>query len=194
MGNIVQFTIFCLTVTGIRSTLAGSISGSEGKSYTVTFTDKEDEKVFIDEDRNIEIYKTTDPTPAEIVKDFNMGLEAIVPDDDKVCYISPMDASKNTQPTELKSVLENAKGVLQDVEDGTDEYSSIAGDPINDTSILGGTIGEKCGDRDTYWLKVSQQNGRVRRGCRNEFVCGVEYTNGRWQYGCRYVLRCSWGK
>ncbi|XP_070573664.1 uncharacterized protein [Ptychodera flava] len=123
-----------------------------------------------------------------------MGLEAVIPEDDKICYINPMDARKNTQPTELKSVLENAKGVPQDVADGSDEYFTIAGDPIKDSSVLGGTIGEKCGDRDAYWVIAGQQTGRTRRQCRHQLVCGVQYINGSWRYGCRYQLRCSWGK
>ncbi|XP_070573665.1 leukocyte cell-derived chemotaxin 1-like [Ptychodera flava] len=193
MGHVLQFAIFCLAVTCIRSTTTGSNSGSEGKSYTVNFIDKkfEDENVFIDEDKNIEIYKITDPTPAEIVKDFNTGVEAIVPEDDNVCYISPMDATQNTQPTELKSVLENAKGVSQDVEEESEEYFSIAGDPIKDSSVLGDTIGEKCGGRDAYWLIIGQQYGRVKRECSLQFVCGVQFINGRWQFICGNVLKCS---
>ncbi|XP_070572754.1 uncharacterized protein [Ptychodera flava] len=190
-----KLLIVFLVVNAVRSAPADSVADTEGLSYSLKFVNNGEEKaetLQIDTEKGIEIFKSGEPRGSQIVKDFNTGLEAIIPGDGNSCYITPLDSSRNTAPLALRSILEDTVNETKQVEDESNEYYSVAGYPILNSVVLGDTIAEKCDGRISYWLLSSEQHGRQKRGCSHRFVCGFVYVYGRWSYECRYVLYCSW--
>ncbi|XP_077979147.1 leukocyte cell-derived chemotaxin 1-like [Glandiceps talaboti] len=148
---------------------------TEEKAYHLTVYAEGEEKtvtVIIDEEKNTESFKSEDSDAnGEIVQDFNIGIEAIIPANDKVCYVTPMENGKVTVPAELKKELEKSKDKPIETDGGYYEYFSVAGDAIKDTSVLGKPINEACNGKASYWLIPTKSSDSVfhspvdRMGC-----------------------------
>ncbi|XP_070572723.1 arenicin-1-like isoform X2 [Ptychodera flava] len=196
MKTVVVF-VACLLVGAVKSA-PGPADKEESKTYTVVVKDhgvEQEEKIVIDEERNVEIFQTVGSDDAEIVEDFDAGLEATVPKNGDSCYVKPMDEAENMPPAELKSDLESLKSEdkVSESENEGESYYTLSGRPIKNKSVVGETIANKCEGRDIYWL-ASIPHGdqdRDKRGCYWVRYCRYTYLGGGyWYRRCWYIVRC----
>uniref|UniRef100_A0ABM0MLA5 Integral membrane protein 2 n=1 Tax=Saccoglossus kowalevskii TaxID=10224 RepID=A0ABM0MLA5_SACKO len=118
----------------------------------------EEQTITVNEEENIEIYRTSHSDDAIIIKDFNRRLEVIAPKGGDKCFVRPLRASKNVEPSKLKRNLENdtEQGVDQQVEQESEEHLLLDNVPIKDTSCFGETINVECDGREMYWMEPIQ--------------------------------------
>ncbi|XP_070572761.1 arenicin-1-like [Ptychodera flava] len=184
-----------LAISAVQSAPADP-ADSKGNTYSVTINDgakEREEIVVIDEEKNVEIFKSVSSDDADIVEDFNTGLEAVIPRDGDSCYVKPMNDEDNTSPADLKANIESgdSKSTNPD-DDEKDEYYTLAGKPIINRSVVGETISEKCEGRNIYWLTAlshGDQN-RDKRACYWYLYCRYYISNGYWWRRCWYIILC----
>ncbi|XP_070573653.1 leukocyte cell-derived chemotaxin 1-like [Ptychodera flava] len=173
----------------------------EPKKYTYSIKVNEvsggqrEDTIIIDEERNVEIFQTVHSDDAEVVEDFDAGLEGIIPRNGDSCYVKPLNSGENVPPAELKSRLESSgsDNVIEETGDKDDDLYVLAGGPIKNRAVVGETIAEKCEGRDIYWLTLAQSEhkGREKRGCYLYYCVPTHYLgNGRYRYRCTLIGRC----
>ncbi|XP_070572848.1 leukocyte cell-derived chemotaxin 1-like [Ptychodera flava] len=171
---------------------------SQENTYSIKVSDhgvEKEDTIIIDEEKNIEIFQTVDSDDAEVVEDFDAGLEGIIPRNGDSCYVKPLNSGENIPPAELKSRLESSgsENVIQEQGDKDDDLYVLAGGPIKNRAVVGETIAEKCEGRNIYWLTLAedghQDQGRVKRSC-YLYYCSlrVYLGKGRYYYHC-YIVR-----
>ncbi|XP_070572757.1 arenicin-1-like [Ptychodera flava] len=185
-----------LAISAVQSAPADPAE-SKGNTYSVTINDggkEREEIVVIDEEKNVEIFKSVSSDDADIVEDFNTGLEAFIPRDGDSCYVKPMNGDENTSPADLKADIESgdSKSTNPD-DDEKDEYYTLAGKPIINRSVVGETISEKCEGRNIYWLTALSHGDqdRDKRACFGFRYCRYTYIGEGYVWRrCWYVIRC----
>ncbi|XP_070537158.1 uncharacterized protein [Ptychodera flava] len=168
------FTVYLL-VSAVHSAPAESEEQKESKqgiTYTIPVKVEGVEKeeiVTIDEENDVEIFKSVGSDDVDIVEDFDAGIEGMVPRDSDSCYVLPLNMEENIPPAELKFSIESAKPEDESAKDKgtTYKYYTLAGNAIKNRSVVGDTIAEKCLGRDIFWLKPLPRgdHARGKRGC-----------------------------
>ncbi|XP_070544431.1 arenicin-1-like [Ptychodera flava] len=171
---------------------------SKGNTYSVTVNDggtEREETIIIDEEKNVEIFKSVNSDDADIVEDFNTGLEAFIPTHGDSCYVKPMISEENTSPADLKADIESGDSKSTNpVDDEKDEYYTLAGNPIIKRSVVGETISEKCEGRNIYWLTALSHGDqdRHKRACTYLRYCRIVILrSGNLVKICRIIIRCN---
>ncbi|XP_070572755.1 uncharacterized protein [Ptychodera flava] len=151
----------------------------------------DEEFIMIDEGKNVEIFRTES---LEVVKDFELGVECIMPIRDDSCYVRKLDETKSTPPQELKLYLESGESTVDVEDDEADfvgNYATI-GDPIDDPSVVGDTIAEECEGRKIYLVERVKLGGTGRTKRALCTRCRVEDGNRVCEeYPCRTCFRCQ---
>ena len=194
--KILIAVIACLLINVVWS--APATQEAQDNSYSVTIKDDGEEKeeiIIIDEEKNVEIFQSVGSDDAEIVEDFDTGLEGIIPKKGDSCYVRPLNSDENSEPADLKAGIENAKSQndVPETKGNADDYYTLAGNPIKNPAVVGQTIADKCEGRNIYWLKSLPHgdSGRDKRGCYRITYCTYTYLGGGWWYRrCRWVIRC----
>ncbi|XP_006814442.1 uncharacterized protein LOC102808517 [Saccoglossus kowalevskii] len=96
--------VLCFVVAYVAAAPTDSTSSSA--IFNVILGDEE-QTITVNEEENIEIYRTSHSDDAIIIKDFNRRLEVIAPKGGEKCFVRPLRASKNVEPSKLKRNLEN---------------------------------------------------------------------------------------
>ncbi|XP_006823410.1 uncharacterized protein LOC102803396 [Saccoglossus kowalevskii] len=157
-------------------------------SFKLTIGNGEQE-ITIDENRNTEVYVTSGSDDAVIIKDFNQRLEVIVPKTGERCFVRPLRASRNVDPSKLKKDLKHAidEGVEPQLGDTSEEHLTVDNVPIK-SNCFGEIITEKCEGRNIYWMEpVPHGDAEMMKralDCYYYTYCDYTYIGfGWWSYG-----------
>ncbi|XP_070551529.1 uncharacterized protein [Ptychodera flava] len=94
------------------------------------------------------------------VRDVNKKLDALVDEENDVCYLTVYDANTEVSPVELKKAMERIASGEEKVSDTkivTTKEMDVIEQPISDVASVSSIIGSHCADKTSYWTVTKNE-------------------------------------